>query len=530
MTETWIRLVASILCAALFCGATVKSAGAMQQSGYKSASFARWLKRKDNMLFNRLSVLALCLALATAISSLCFSFLGERLAHILSGAVFFLLVVFYLVSDKKYALKVPTKRTGRLCRLLGVYALFVACFCYLFISLLNFLAVWNGSELYALVAYVPFAITPMLLPALLMAANALTGVFENARNKKFVKKAGQVLNETQIVRVGVVGSYGKTSVKNILAALLSEKYTVLATPESYNTPMGVAKTVLGGELQNAQVFIAEMGARKSGDIAELCALVKPDYAVFTGVCEQHIASFGSLENVLKEKSEIVRCGAKTVVCGAGLRGLVEQADGVTFVSEAQIKDLDMQATKTRFTLDLDGESVRVETKLLGNAAAENILLAASLAKAMGLTAAEIERGVAKLQSVPHRLQLSEANGVYILDDGYNSNIKGAKEALAALARFTGRKCVVTPGLVECGVLEEELNGALGEALAASGADKIVLVGETLVGAVKRGYLSAGGEIAKLAQVNTLAKAQEKLAEWIEQGDCVLFLNDLPDVY
>ena len=188
MIESLIRMIASIAIATLFCAMTEKAVGAMQQSGYKNATFLRWLKRKDNMFYNRLSVLALCLVLSSAITALCFSFLGEKLALTLSAVIFAGITVFYLVAEHKYALKVPAKATGRYCRLYGVYFLFTACFSYAFLALLYFLSVWNGSSLYALIAYVPFAITPAILPFLLVLANAVTGVFENARNRKFIKK------------------------------------------------------------------------------------------------------------------------------------------------------------------------------------------------------------------------------------------------------------------------------------------------------------------------------------------------------
>ena len=117
-----------------------------------------------------------------------------------------------------------------------------------------------------------------------------------------------------------------------------------------------------------------------------------------------------------------------------------------------------------------------------------------------------------------------------MDDGYNCNAVGAKEALAALGRFAGRKCVVTPGIIECGVLEEKINGELGEEIAKLAPDKVILVGETLVGAVKDGYKNAGGDEKKLSTVKDLKGAQAALGEWVGKGDAVLFLNDLPDVY
>ena len=529
MNDTILRIVSAVICALFFCAGTLKMLGAIQQSGYKNKLFLRWLKREENVYYGRLCVWMLCLMLPTAITALCFSFLGAPFALVVSSAPFFAVALGFVFADWKYALKVSLQVTNRIRRLLAVYLLITACVCYAWISFLYFLSVLNGSKLYALIAYVPFALVPLALPLLLCIANAITSVFENARNRKFVKRAGQVLDETKIIRIGIVGSYEKTSIKNILKTILSEKYEVVATPESYNTPIGIAKTVAGEDFSKNQIFIAEMGARKAGDIAELCALVKPDYAVFTGVCEQHIETFGSVENVFAEKSEILRCGAK-VVCAESLKPFVSEGKNVLFANGDYIKEKTLSATETKFTLLLDGEAVAVSTELLGESAVENVLLAVTLAHEMGMAAEEIGRGIAKIKSIPHRLQLLRTGDAYVLDDGYNSNVRGAKESLAALARFSGKKCVVTPGIVECGILEEKINQELGAQIAQIVPDLVILVGSTLVGAVKTGYQNAQGDMEKLCVVKTLQAAQEKLVGWADAGDCVLFLNDLPDVY
>lgn len=521
------RLIASVVCATLFCVATYKTLGAMQQSGYKNRAFWRWARKAGNMLYNRLGMLAICIALTTTVFSLCFSPFGTQVALIVSALPFLALWGTYILSDRKYALKIPTASTGRVKRLFVLYYFLTLCITYALIALLTFLAVWNGSVLYKLVSYAPFAFTALLLPCILSFANAILSPFENARNRKFVKRAGQVLDEREIIRVAVVGSYGKTSVKNILKTLLSEKYKTVATPASYNTPVGVAKTVFSPAFADAEVFIAEMGARKAGDIAELCALVKPNYAIFTGVCAQHIETFGSEEAVLAEKSEVIRYGANTV-CGASLQGKVAESERVSFT--CAIEDIALSATETAFTLVVGGEKIPVKTKLLGGSAVENIALAVTLAYQIGLTVQELAQGIEKLTPVPHRLELVEQNGLYILDDGYNANPRGAKESILALARFQGKKYIVTPGIVECGVLEEEINGALGAEIAHAGLDKVILVGDTLVGAVKSGYLQAGGDAEKLHTAKTLEEAKKLFEGELQQGDCILFLNDLPDVY
>ncbi len=528
------KVIAALVVACMLTLSTMKLLGAVQQGGYQGKSFWRWLKRRENLAFNRLAVLSLCLALSTAIVSLCFSFLGVKWAVVCSAVPFFGLLLGYAIADNKYALKVATKRTGRFMRLFAAYYFFTALFAYILIAVLALLKQLNGSSLYALIAYVPVAILPMTLPLIVRLSNAATGIFENARNRKFVKRAGQVLDECEITRIAVVGSYGKTSVKNILKTLLLEKYSVVETPASYNTPVGIAKTVYSEAFAGKQIFIAEMGARKAGDIAELCALVKPDYAIFTGVCPQHIATFGSEEAVFAEKAEVLRVGAQKVVCGEGLRRRIEACCDDECKGRILFAGGDTEArllgNRTAFSLTLGGERVEVETRLLGRVAAENISLAAALCMELGMTKEEILSGIAKLRPVPHRLQLLENNGVYILDDGYNANIRGARAAIEVLGSFAGRKCVVTPGIVEGGILEEKLNGELGQSIAKAGADKVILVGETLVGAVKEGYKEVGGDMERLTTVPTLAKAQECLAAWVAEGDTVLFLNDLPDVY
>ena len=523
------KIIAGAVTAVLLCFGTRALIGAMQQSGYKNTPFFRWLKRRDNLFFNRLAVLSLCLFLAAGVACLCFSFLGVTWALICSAVPFFGLCFAFAFSSGKYALKVPLKNTGRSNRLFVAYLVLTAAVGCGIIYFLWWLSEKNGSYIYGLLAYLPFAIMPMLLPVILGLANGIMSVFENARNQKFVKHAGQVLNECEITRIGVVGSYGKTSVKNILKTLLSEKYAVVDTPASYNTPMGIAKSVYSAEFANKQILIAEMGARKQGDIAELCSLVKPDYAIFTGVCAQHIGTFGSLEKVFAEKSEILKCGAKTVVCGNGLREYIQDKyDCVAYADE--VKNLSLQATKTSFVLPVNGEEITVETPLLGEGNAENIALCVKLCERLGMSTQEIARGIAKILPVAHRLQLIENGGVYILDDGYNCNPRGAKMAIDALCRFDGKKCVVTPGIIECGVLEESINTELGEYIAKAGLDKVILVGETLVTAVKNGYASAGGDGAKLTLVKTLDGAKPILAEFLHAGDAVLFLNDLPDLY
>ena len=539
MPEIVSKIVTSIVFSCLFFVATFKTLGVMQQCGYKNKAFFTWLKRKDNMYFNRLSIWAIFAFLFSSLCALCLSPFGG-FASLIAGVVAMMIVGFtYCVIDSRYALKVPVNVTGRIRRLSVLYVFVIACVCYLILSVLQFLTQIIDSGLSSVLLISVFAFTPFLLPFLLCFANGITSVFENARNKKFVENAGLVLKNSHAIHIGIVGSYGKTSVKNILNTVLSEKYSVIATPESYNTPAGVAKTVNCLNVEECDVFIAEMGARREGDIAELCALVEPDYALFTGVCAQHMATFETEEKLLKAKCEIVKGVKNAVVCGESLKEKITIATFLTddekqkceYVDGACIKGLTLEKDRTRFTLEIAGLTpIQVETAMLGKCAAENIALACVLAAKLGLTAEEIERGLKNVKPVAHRLQLVESGGVFILDDAYNCNERSAREALEALNRFDGRKILVTPGIVEAGILEEKINLELGKAIAEYSLNLVVLVGETLITPVKNGYLSSGGSAEKLLVTPSLELAKAKLSTYVQEGDAILFLNDLPDVY
>ena len=538
MFEFSAKLATCIVTTCLLYTATFKLLGALQQSGYQNQVFWRWLKRKDNLYFNRLFIWSVMALFASTLVAVSVSLVGKDVSLVGYVSTCFLLSFFFCLVDKNHALKIPVKLTKRLERLAFSYILVTAVSVYLLLSVLGILDSWIGNEVYSLFCLAPFSFLPTLTPAFLMLGNALLSPFEKVNRVRHVQRARDTLKKCRAIRVGVVGSYGKTSVKNILASILSQKYTVIATPESYNTPVGIAKTVNSLSVQDAEIFIAEMGARRVGDIAELCELVEPDYAIFTGVCRQHMQTFLTEENLLKAKCEIIK-GVKTrVVCGAELRGKILACSTLTdkdrskciYLDKKNIQDVELLATSTKFSLSFGEESIDVQSSLLGLASVENISLAIMLAFELGMTKEEILLGLKNVQPIPHRLQLIQSNGVYVLDDGYNCSEVSAKEAIDALCRFEGRRFVVTPGIVEGGELEEEINSKLGELLSNAQLDRIMLVGGRLTEFIKNGYLRAGGEEEKIGVYCSLEIVKQVLAVELQTGDAVLFLNDLPDVY
>lgn len=519
-------VVIAVSLAALICLAVYKQLGVLQSCGYSSKKYAKWLRKKTNLTLGRYVILALLCLFSSAVVSLCFSFL-KGWAAVVSLIVYPVFFITYFFADKKLALRSEVTFTPRLKRLYAAFALVTAVIAYLSVTLLNFASEVWGNAVFAALRYCPLAVLPMLILPCVFIANGIDKLYEIPHNSKFLKSAKKRLASSDIKVIAITGSYGKTSTKFILNSILSQKYKVLCTARSHNTPLGIALAVNTADFEKAEIFIAEMGARHVGDIAELCDICPPDVSLITGVCGQHLETFKTFENIVKAKGEILQATKENAIIADDCYELF--ADYPCKKERVDcIKDIVSTAEGTQFTLTLGGDSVRAHTKLLGEHSARNIALAAQAAYAAGMSVEEIATAISALEFIEHRLQLIKSNGVNILDDGYNSNVKGASAAVETLKLFTGKKIAVTPGLVELGVLEEEENFALGKKLV--GLDWVILVGEMQVTPVKEGYLAGGGDKEKLFVVPTLAAAQEKLKELIETGDTVLFLNDLPDVY
>lgn len=517
-------IVISAVFAVMLSLSAYKPMGVLQSSGYSGKKFLKWIKKKGNLALDRTLLLALLCLFACAVVSVCFYFAGSWSAVIgLSAYVLFFTV--YCIADSKIALRSSVTFTPRLKRLYAVLFLTAAIVSYIFVALANFIdAVWC-NKFFSCFRYCLLAVLPALILPLVMLANAISKIYETPHNKKFVKSAKAKLASSDIKVIAITGSFGKTSTKFILNEILSKKYRVLTTPRSHNTPIGIALAVNKSDLTAYDVFIAEMGARHVGDIAELCEICPPDISLITGVCGQHLETFGTFANVVKTKGEIIDYTKDKTIIASDAYDLFAEKGGV-YRSDC-VKDIECSPNGTQFTLALGGESKRVESKLLGKHSAYNIGLAAEGAFALGMSLEEIAEAVKAIDYIEHRLQLIKSGNVNILDDGYNSNVKGASAALEVLRLFEGRKIAVTPGLVELGVLEEKENYELGKQLV--GLDYVILVGDTLIQPVKRGYIENGGDGAKLIIKPTLDGAKDALKEILQSGDTVLFLNDLPDV-
>ena len=332
-----------------------------------------------------------------------------------------------------------------------------------------------------------------------------------ATYKKEAKKKLNSMKDLQIICI--TGSYGKTSIKNFIAEILSKKYKVYATPRSVNTIGGIVADINNSLPQDTQIYVCEAGARQRGDIYEITTFLEPQRVVVGKVGEAHIEYFKTLDNIVATKLEIMQSPR---LQQAFIHKSVtdEPHEKVTFFGD-EIQNLN--ATLSGIDFECDG--VFYHTDILGGFQTINLAVSIRVAQSFGMDAKDIKEAVKRLKPVEHRLQKIQAGGKIILDDGYNGNIDGMLEGIRLCSLHEGRKVIVTPGLVES---SDELNLKLIEAI--NNVFDIVIVTASLNANLFDKYLRVKNKIILIDK----SSLNDVLANQTRAGDIILFANDAPN--
>ena len=533
MTEALIRRAASLIPVLVSLFSMRGIYHLFQLESYQFPGYFRSMRRNPVQVWTPGILSALVSLAMTAILWRLRTVGNRTVASVILLAAFLLLAaVAGILIARILRVKKPKKPfviTQRVRRLYGVTLIVLA--------VMSYLLSHTGNLMIA-------SAWPALLPLLAAACGFIAWGPEKGISEYYFRSARRkLMKQKDLIRIGVTGSYGKTTVKHILGTLLAEKYTVLITPKSFNTPMGVARTIRERLLPSHQVFIAEMGARHRGDIRELCRLVKPTVGILTSVGPQHLETFKTIERVTQTKYDLIRA-------------LPE--DGLSFFADdhAIARQLYLRTEKPRILVSLtpgdagvwsenirvseegsafdlcfsNGETLPCQTRLLGEHNITNILLAAAVAKRLGLSKSQIMRGIRRIEPVQSRLELlKNPNSYTIINDGFNANPVGAQAALNVLRQFPKRRIIITPGMVELGAKEAEYNKAFGRAIA-SAADIAIIVGKKRVQPILDGLREAGFPAQNTHQVGSLAESTAVLQRLVRKEDTVLYENDLPDNY
>lgn len=445
-------------------------------------------------------------------------------------------------------------RTQRATRMLGAAFVFTIILALVGLFLVNNIGISN-DDLNAGAMGIAGLFIFLISPFLLILGNHAMSPVEAAIRQRYITQAEGVIEAIRPKIIGITGSYGKTTTKNYLRDILNGRYKTYATPKSYNTMMGVTLAINTDMADDYSIeyMISEMGAYIPGEIERICQLTPPEISIVVEVGPQHLERFGTLDNVAIAKYEIIK---NLPTHGLGVfnwdnpyvREMYERGypnnriavsktasldditdDGVRFVAT----DIENTIGGLSFTITdrKTGESQHFETALVGEHNITNLLLATAVAVHEGMSLRDVAFRARMLQPAESRLvRQTTDTGITIINDSYSANPVGVVSALRVLGMHTtGKRLLITPGMVELGELQESENFKLGQT-ATEYATDIILVGEKQTQPLRKGIAETQFPQERVKIVDTLQEAIDWYTTNLRSGDTVLFLNDLPDTY
>lgn len=537
----------SIIGAILMILIMLKQIHIMQLNSYNLDQQIIWYKKNTKLLamhyvlFFSTIILPLIMAIAAFDMRKIVSLAGMLLLLILYPILLLIILIENLPRKQKKKL-IFTNRIKRLIVInILVYGLW-------------FLLSFRSGDILVIVLFALMGVA--LCPLLNFISFLISLPIENALRHKFMNEARDILvKHDDLYVIGITGSFGKTSVKYYLNSLLKNKYSVCMTPESFNTPMGATLTIKNDLRNIDDIFICEMGARRIGDIKEICDIVSPSACIITDVGDMHLDTFKNIENVKNTKFELFDSviGSDKVISKFDkiillngdnelIRNKVSEYDisnkniyfyGLDSDNDFYAKDISHNEDFMSFTLTSKNNlfsDVTFETRLLGKYSIKNLVASISFAMLLGVDEGSMKKTVANILPVPHRLQLlSNDKNNLIIDDAYNSNLNGAKNAVDALGTFKDYvKVIITPGMVELGDKQWYENNVFAE-YASSLVDYAIVVGNTNRDALKKGFeKNLNGENVIL--IDKVEEAIFYARNNISGKKVILLENDLSDNY
>ncbi len=511
---------------------TKRSFQMLQQNWYNDGNrYLKWIWKNKDKVFINWDIIALPIIFTLYLID------ADNIWTIVCVIALYTILSLRLINkNKKTVTKLKLNVTARVKRLYVTNIIIYT------IPIIIFTIIFNENDIclyyliYSIIIYLNYFMTYL--------TNLINKPIEKLNAYKFKRRAMKKLeNMPSLEVVGITGSYGKTSSKNILNDILSIKYNSLPTPKNFNTPVGLIITINNHLDKFHDILIAEMGAFKRGEIKELCDLVKPKYGILTKIGVAHLESFGSQENIQKGKFELIESlpsdgvgilngddklqlsyklknNVKTIWIGIENKNVDVYADNIKLNIEGTTFECHFKGDKNKYLF---------ETKLLGKANIYNILAGIALGKHLGLSIEQLQMGVRKVRPVEHRLELKKMGIISIIDDAYNANPDGTKMALDVLAKMPGKKIAISSGMIELGDKSYELNKELGNYMSKK-TDIAILLGKEQTKPIYEGLLENKFKKENIYIFDNVNEAFKKVNEIGNQDTCVLVQSDLPDIF
>ncbi|HSX34869.1 MAG TPA: Mur ligase family protein [Candidatus Saccharimonadales bacterium] len=356
------------------------------------------------------------------------------------------------------------------------------------------------------------------------------------RQAKAIRASRKVFANFKGAKIAVAGSYGKTSMKELLLTVLSEGKKVAATPANKN--VSISHAIFARKLQGDEdILIIEYGEGQPGDVARFAAITKPTHAVITGIAPAHLDRYKTLE---RAAADIFSVGRSVPPEHVYING--ESPDALPFVQPGQqlyneknalgwkISSIRINLDGTRFTMHKGTQKLELHSGLLGRHQVGPLAFAAALAHEFGLTKKQIEAGVAATKSFEHRMEPYPLNGAWVIDDTYNGNIEGVRVGTQLMKELPAkRRIYVTPGLVDQGADTAKIHEHMGELIASAKPDMVVLMEHSVTQFIRAGLEAAGYKGELLIETDPL-NFYNNLSLFVATGDLVVMQNDWPDNY
>lgn len=374
-----------------------------------------------------------------------------------------------------------------------------------------------------------------LLPLLAIFILLLFYPMDYFLKRRVLNQAKKTLLKAHAEVIGITGSYGKTSLKEILATILSSGFRIIKTPNNVNTDLGIAYFILSHreEIAAADFFIVEMGAYQRGDIIKICNLVKPTYSLLTGINEAHLERFGSLQNTIKAKFELGEMTSKQVVLNLTDRNIKDNYNQFNLpnklgIDESSISDVEILPNFSGLSFRYDG--LVFSTRLLARHGVILMAMALGFAKELGLDLTKAVRPLSTAPYLKNRLEpiWNNAAKLLVIDDSYNGNWQGFMSGLEVLDRAVGRKLIITPGLVELGEQKEIRHRELARVYASKNLDLVLLIKNSATDYIADEFILIG--FSRYKVYPDALSAHQDLGAVLLAGDTIIFQNDWPDNY
>ncbi len=501
---------------------TLKSQKALQnlqQSAYDNKRYYRYIKGHYKVTFGVNELAPLIGMVIIFKYHLIFS------GYIVATYFMYYNLRFLNIANSRYVSKIKLKVTKRVKRQISLY---------IFIELVLFIIFMKWGIIFSFVM-----LTYLVYPTIIIVNLILKPVEKRIKLHYQGQAEKKIALMSNLSVIGITGSFGKTSIKNIVGTVLDEFERTLITPESYNTPMGLTLTINDELNFYHQNFVAEMGAYYQGEINELCNLVHPTIGIVSSVGKQHLETFKTLETITKTKMELIEALPSN---GLGILNMDNE-----YIMSYKIKNnvkiwyyslnnpkADIYANNINYylgymTFDVvyGGKTYMVQTKLLGQHNVENILAAMLVLIYKSIAIEDIITVIKQLKPVTHRLEYKYINEeLSILDDAFNSNPTGINEAINILHSYKDKKrIIITPGLIDLGEYTHEFHQNLGKIMQDK-CDEVFIVGKLN----RKDLLMNIDETSTYVHVEDDFITAYNKAIAISGEKVILIANDLPDKF